>query len=258
MNRIKQFDMSPEVAYRFATGELRIETKELLEEKFSQEMRTYFVLNADFQCVDAIAKRHYQQHKLREIAKNYFKVMAGESVLTDFDNSAEFVCNKIWNTNKNRPFENDERVFSTWGAKKAFQKIWQKQNILTDEETEIFLKSPKWAVKYAKLTKKRFAPIVEKRFIEGKELSKTASKTARTYVLEYCEMFRIILSNYNEILLEEGFGEKNNKKESEANKAYLKKIQEEKENCKTFLESIMKSNRLTEKDDISKLMECLV
>lgn len=252
MNRIKQFHMSPEVAYRFATGELQIETKELLEEKFSQEMRTYFVLNADLDYI-----KSYYHHKLREIAKNYFKVMAGESILTDFDNSAEFVCNKIWNTNKNRPFENDERAFSNWGAKKSFQKIWQKPNPLTDEETEIFLKSPKWAVKYAKLTKKRFAPGIEKRFIEGKELSKTASKTARTYVLEYCEMFRIILSNYNEILLEEGFGEKNNKKESEANKSYLKKIQEEKENCLEFLTKIMQLNELKKEDSIQKLFECL-
>jgi hypothetical protein len=129
-------------------------------------------------------------------------------------------------------------------------------NVLTDEEKEIFIQSPKWAVKYAKFTKERFPKSVEERLLKEECSNAHSRKTSRTYVLEYCKMFNIILDNYNEILLTEGFGEKS--KFSKANKDYLKKIQQEKEDCKSFLIKIIEANSLSEEDSIKKLMECFV
>ena len=254
MNRIKEFKMNPEMAYRFAIGEVQIETKELLEERLSQEIRTFLVLNSNELVSNFIKNDSWHSNrgtKVNEYARRYFHLMTGvEPFLTNFEKSAEFACLKLFHTKDNQHYWLYDNI-------SKFRKNWEKPNILTEEETEIFLKSPKWAVKYAKFTNKRFSPSVEKRFIEGKELGTRASQTARAYVLEYCKLFSIILDNYNEILLKEGFGEKKSKRESEANKAYLKAIQEEKEKCLNFLCKLMQSNSLTEKDSIEKLMECL-
>lgn len=251
MNRIKQFKMKPQTAYRFAIGEVQIETKELLEEKLSQEIRTFLVLNSGELVCNFLKNSWSSQTKVNEYAKKYFHLMTGNGpFLTDFDGSAEFTCLKLFHGK-------DDPHFWVYDNVSKFRKNWQKPNILTEEETEIFIKSPKWAVKYAKFTEERFAPSVEKRFIEGKEIDTRASQTGRAYILEYCKLFSIIVDNYNEILLKEGFGEKKNKHESEASKAYLRKIQEEKEKCLNFLCKIMQSNSLTETDSIKKLMECL-
>lgn len=249
MNRIKQLKMSPEVAYRFAIGEIQIVSRETLEDKFPEEMHTFFVLSAS----EPADKFFHATHntKVSDYVKKYYEIMASsESFLLGFGSSPEFMCNLIWDGHKNG------RKTYQFNRSRDVQKEWEKPNVLTEEEKEIFLKSPKWAVKYAKFTKKRFPPSLEKRFIEGKEVNNHASRTAKEYILEYCKFFSIILDNYNEILLKEGFGEKSS--ESEANKSYLKKIQEEKEKCKTFLAKIIESNSLNENtDSIKKLMECL-
>lgn len=253
MNRVKQFKMSPETAYRFAIGEYQIETKERLESKFSEDVRAFFVLNAD-QPLRNFVPNHWSNHdtKLSEYGyvDKYYKIMAGTDLLSEARTSAEFTCNSIYESYL--CLQDPARRRHGWD-----KSGWYVPNNLTEEETEIFIKSPKWAVKYAKKIKRRFAPSIEKRFIEGKEISTHAKENGRAYILEYCKIFNIILDNYNEILLQEGFGERSNRRESDANKAYLKKIQEEKENCKLFLSKIIETNGLDEKDSIKKLMECL-
>ena len=249
MNRIKKFKMNPETAYRFAIGELQIESKDQL--RITDEMQAFFVLNAEEE-VRTFITGNWGDMKLKNYLNLYHKVMSGEPILSSYEQSAECECYSFW-----EDFKGGRLFGPTLGSYQKrieFQKQFKIPNALTDEEKEIFIKSPKWAVKYAKFTKERFPKSVEERLLKEECPNAHSRKTSRTYVLEYCKMFNIILDNYNEILLTEGFGEKS--KFSKANKDYLKKIQQEKEDCKSFLIKIIEANSLSEEDSIKKLMEC--
>lgn len=258
MNRIKKFKMSPETAYRFAIGELQIESKEQLEQKFPEKIRNFLVLNAEEE-ITKFMRGNWRDLKLKSLLREYYKVMStNDLVLSIYNKSAYFECSDFLS----RASVDDadlSSLFASFKFKYRHIRDLEKQlkipNILTDEEKEIFIKGPKWAVKYAKFTKERFPKHIEEKLLRGEETNKHAQRTSTTYVLEYCKLFNIILENYNEILLQEGFGEKS--KFSASNKAYLKKIQEEKEKCREFVIAIMEKENLSEQDAIQKLIECL-
>jgi len=247
MNRIKEFDMSPQVAYKFATGKLQINDDSFVTE----QMHTELVLRAEENI------RNATNLKVKDYIKDYFayKIDGKRRLHEGIENSWKYKIFNVLDSSKNEfDWHNSRMRYRDWN--KAIKEQYMSPNVLTDEEKEVFLQAPKWATKYAKFTNERFPAEMEKKFIKREGQNNRQHNLGTDYVLEYCAHFGIVVDNYNEIVLTEGFGAKD--KFSKSKKEYLKKINEEKAKSIRFLNDLLEQNSLSKQDKIEKLFEALV
>lgn len=252
MNRIKEFDMSPQDAYRFATGKLQINDDSFVTEELHNEL----VLRAN----ELVP--HTTTLILKDYLKDYFsykldgKRRLYDSVETSWKHKIQSIIDPSkneFNWHNAKLHSHPRMRYREW--KKMIKEQLMSPNVLTDEEKEVFLQAPKWATKYAKFVNERFPAEMEKKYIKREGQNNHQHNLGTDYVLEYCAHFGIVVDNYNEIVLQEGFGEKD--KFSESKKEYLKKINEQKSKSVRFLEDLLEQNNLSKKDKIEKLFEAL-
>jgi hypothetical protein len=245
MNRVKEFNMSPQDAYKFATGKLQINDDSFV----SEQMHTELVLRAD----EIIPNT---KTKIKDYLKDYFayKIDGKRRLYEGIENSWKYKIIGIFDPSQNEfDWHTAKMRYVEW--RKMIKEKHMSPNVLTDEEKEVFLQAPKWATKYAKFTNKRFPSEMEKKFIKREGLNNRQHNVETDYVLEYCAHFGIVVDNYNEIVLTEGFGVKD--KFSQSKKEYLKKINEQKTNYLRLLKDLLEQNGLSKEDKIEKLFEAL-
>jgi hypothetical protein len=240
--------MSPQDAYKFATGKLQINDDSFVTE----QMHTELVLRAE----EPLENDKIRNLKIKDYLKDYFayKSDGKRTLYESIENSWKYKIFTIIDPSQNEfDWQPSKIRYREW--RKLIKESHMSPNVLTDEEKEVFLQAPKWAAKYAKFTNERFPAEMEKKFIKREGQNNRQHNVETDYVLEYCAHFGIVVDNYNEIVLTEGFGAKD--KFSESKKEYLKKINEQKANYVRLLKDLLEQNSLSKEDKIEKLFEVL-